>query len=150
VVLRQSLPPSVSHCWPYLLGTGGGAHRPSLRYDQCRATGQVTAQVTDNVYDSPTGCILLIPQGTRLVGLNGKDDRLTRQDFIALARTIGLRVEDAEAGLDALATRVTARLLTLQLPPFAGEFDGAKTVRDKVEAIVAARCVSLSTKSRSE
>jgi serine/threonine-protein kinase HipA len=82
--------------------------------------------------------------------LNGKDDRLTRQDFIALARTIGLRVEDAEAGLDALATRITDRLLTLHLPAFAGEFDGAKTVRDKVEAIVAARCVSLSTKSRSE
>lgn len=30
--------------------------------------GQVTAQVTENVYDSPTGCILLIPQGARLVG----------------------------------------------------------------------------------
>jgi type IV secretion system protein VirB10 len=30
--------------------------------------GQVTAQVTENVYDSPTGRILLIPQGARLVG----------------------------------------------------------------------------------
>jgi type IV secretion system protein TrbI len=30
--------------------------------------GQITAQVTENVYDSPTGHILLIPQGTRLVG----------------------------------------------------------------------------------
>jgi len=30
--------------------------------------GQVTAQVTENVYDSPTGRLLLIPQGTRLVG----------------------------------------------------------------------------------
>lgn len=30
--------------------------------------GQVTAQVTQNVYDSPTGHILLIPQGARLVG----------------------------------------------------------------------------------
>lgn len=30
--------------------------------------GQVTAQVTENVYDSPTGRILLIPQGTRVVG----------------------------------------------------------------------------------
>jgi type IV secretion system protein VirB10 len=30
--------------------------------------GQITAQVTQNVYDSPTGRILLIPQGTRLVG----------------------------------------------------------------------------------
>jgi type IV secretory pathway VirB10-like protein len=30
--------------------------------------GQVTAQVTENVYDSPTGKYLLIPQGSKLVG----------------------------------------------------------------------------------
>jgi type IV secretion system protein TrbI len=30
--------------------------------------GQITAQVTANVYDSPTGRILLIPQGARLIG----------------------------------------------------------------------------------
>jgi type IV secretion system protein VirB10 len=30
--------------------------------------GQVTVQVTEDVYDSPTGNILLIPQGARLVG----------------------------------------------------------------------------------
>jgi type IV secretion system protein TrbI len=30
--------------------------------------GQVTAQVTENVYDGPTGRTLLIPQGARLIG----------------------------------------------------------------------------------
>lgn len=30
--------------------------------------GQITAQVTENIYDSPTGRILLVPQGTRLIG----------------------------------------------------------------------------------
>jgi type IV secretion system protein VirB10 len=30
--------------------------------------GQITAQVTENVYDSPTGRILLVPQGTRVIG----------------------------------------------------------------------------------
>jgi type IV secretion system protein TrbI len=30
--------------------------------------GQITAQVTEHVYDSPTGRILLVPQGTRIVG----------------------------------------------------------------------------------
>nr|WP_314439079.1 TrbI/VirB10 family protein [uncultured Brevundimonas sp.] len=30
--------------------------------------GQITAQVTANVYDSPTGRTLLIPQGSRLIG----------------------------------------------------------------------------------
>jgi len=31
--------------------------------------GQVTAQVTENVYDSPTGHWLLVPQGSRLIGI---------------------------------------------------------------------------------
>ena len=31
--------------------------------------GQITAQVTENVFDSPSGRFLLIPQGTRLIGL---------------------------------------------------------------------------------
>jgi len=30
--------------------------------------GQITAQVTENIYDSPTGHVLLIPQGTRVIG----------------------------------------------------------------------------------
>ncbi len=31
--------------------------------------GQITAQVTENIYDSPSGRFLLIPQGTRLIGV---------------------------------------------------------------------------------
>src|SRR5262245_16785220 len=31
--------------------------------------GQVTGQVTENVYDSPTGRYLLIPQGSKLIGI---------------------------------------------------------------------------------
>lgn len=31
--------------------------------------GQITAQVTENIFDSPTGRSLLIPQGARLVGI---------------------------------------------------------------------------------
>ena len=30
--------------------------------------GQITAQVTENIYDSPTGKILLVPQGSRIIG----------------------------------------------------------------------------------
>ncbi len=30
--------------------------------------GQITAQVTENVYNSPTGQSLLNPQGARLIG----------------------------------------------------------------------------------
>ncbi|WP_334493713.1 TrbI/VirB10 family protein [Bradyrhizobium sp. AZCC 1614] len=31
--------------------------------------GQITAQVTENVYDTPTGGSLLVPQGARLIGI---------------------------------------------------------------------------------
>lgn len=35
--------------------------------------GQITAQVTQNIYDSPTGRILLVPQGTRVIGEYSND-----------------------------------------------------------------------------
>ncbi len=53
---------------PYLLQAGAvipAALITGLRSD---LPGHVTAQITENVYDSPTGTILLIPQGSRLIG----------------------------------------------------------------------------------
>jgi type IV secretory pathway VirB10-like protein len=53
---------------PYVVQAGSiiaGALITGLQSD---LPGQITAQVTENVYDSPTGRILLIPQGARLVG----------------------------------------------------------------------------------
>ena len=53
---------------PYVLQAGAvipAALITGLRSD---LPGQVTAQVTEDVYDSPTGQILLIPQGARLIG----------------------------------------------------------------------------------
>jgi len=103
------------------------------------------------LYDAVTTRVFPGLAGDRMaLKLNGKDDRLTRQDFLALARTIGLRVEDAEAGLDALTTQITERLVTLQLPAVAGEFDGACSVRDKVYAIAATRCAALGAKGQSD
>lgn len=100
------------------------------------------------LYDAVTTRVFPGLGGDRMaLKLNGKDDRLTRQDFLALARTIGLTIEDAEAGLDALTTRIAERLLTLQLPAFTGEFDGAKVMRDKVGTIAAARCAALGVTS---
>jgi serine/threonine-protein kinase HipA len=102
------------------------------------------------LYDAVTTRVFPGLGGDRMaLKLNGKDDRLTRRDFLTLARTIGLTVEDAEAGLDALATQITERLMSLQLPGFAGEFDAAAAMREKVVAIAAARCAALSPASRS-
>jgi type IV secretion system protein VirB10 len=54
---------------PYLVQAGTvipGALITGIRSD---LPGQITAQVTENVFDSPTGRLLLIPQGARLIGV---------------------------------------------------------------------------------
>lgn len=68
--------------------------------------GQVTAQVTQNVYDSPTGRILLIPQGARLIGeydseiSAGQDRVLLVWDRLILAGGRSIQL-DREPGADA-------------------------------------------------
>lgn len=54
---------------PYIIQAGTiipGALITGIRSD---LPGQVTAQVTENVFDTPTGRILLVPQGARLIGI---------------------------------------------------------------------------------
>ncbi|MCK1356281.1 TrbI/VirB10 family protein [Bradyrhizobium sp. CW7] len=54
---------------PYIVQAGTvipGALITGLRSD---LPGQITAQVTENVYDTPTGRFLLVPQGARLIGV---------------------------------------------------------------------------------
>lgn len=53
---------------PYVLQAGSIVPAALLTGIRSDLPGQVTAQVTENVYDSPTGRILLIPQGARLLG----------------------------------------------------------------------------------
>jgi type IV secretory pathway VirB10-like protein len=43
--------------------------RPLITGIRSDLPGQITTQVTENVYDSPTGRFLLVPQGTRLIGI---------------------------------------------------------------------------------
>lgn len=54
---------------PYVVQAGTvipGALITGIRSD---LPGQITAQVTESVFDSPTGRLLLIPQGARLIGV---------------------------------------------------------------------------------
>lgn len=54
---------------PYVVQAGSlisGALLTGIRSD---LPGQITGQVTENVYDSPTGRYLLIPQGAKLIGI---------------------------------------------------------------------------------
>ena len=53
---------------PYVLQAGAVIPAALLTGLRSDLPGQVTAQVTEDVYDSPTGRIRLIPQGARLIG----------------------------------------------------------------------------------
>lgn len=53
---------------PYVVQAGSVIAAALITGVRSDLPGQVTAQVTENIYDSPTGRILLIPQGAKLVG----------------------------------------------------------------------------------
>ena len=53
---------------PYILQAGAVIPAAMITGIRSDLPGQITAQVTENIYDSPTGRILLIPQGTRVIG----------------------------------------------------------------------------------
>jgi type IV secretion system protein VirB10 len=54
---------------PYVVQAGAVIPAALITGIRSDLPGQVTAQVTESVYDSPTGRSLLIPQGARLIGL---------------------------------------------------------------------------------
>jgi type IV secretion system protein VirB10 len=53
---------------PYILQAGSVIPAALITGIRSDLPGQVTAQVTEDVYDSPTGHYLLIPQGAKLLG----------------------------------------------------------------------------------
>jgi len=54
---------------PFVLQAGTTIPAALLTGLQSDLPGQIAAQVTENVYDTPTGRFLLIPQGARLIGV---------------------------------------------------------------------------------
>jgi len=53
---------------PFVLQAGAVIPAALITGIRSDLPGQITAQVTENIYDSPTGRILLVPQGTRVIG----------------------------------------------------------------------------------
>lgn len=71
---------------PYIVQAGAVIPAALLTGIRSDLPGQVTAQVTQNVFDSPTGRFLLTPQGSRLIGLY--DSQIAfGQDRVMLAWT---------------------------------------------------------------
>ena len=113
-------------------------------------TAEAGAKVFTNVrfaplYDAVNTRVFPGLGGDRMaLKLNGKDDRLTHHDFLALARTIGLTAGDAEAAIGELSGRLSERAKTLRLPAFPDEAEAARSARDKVIAITVERCAGFS------
>nr|WP_197521150.1 TrbI/VirB10 family protein [Bradyrhizobium icense] len=53
----------------YLIQAGSAIPAALITGVRSDLPGQITAQVTENVYDTPTGRLLLVPQGARLIGI---------------------------------------------------------------------------------
>jgi type IV secretion system protein VirB10 len=64
-VSSDRLTPAAS---PYIIQAGTVIPAALITGIESDLPGQITAQATENVYDSPTGQYLLIPQGARLIG----------------------------------------------------------------------------------
>ncbi|NWK94651.1 type II toxin-antitoxin system HipA family toxin [Sphingobium lactosutens] len=96
------------------------------------------------LYDAVTTRVFPSLGGDRMaLKLNGKDDRLARRDFMALARTIGLPRNDAERAIAGLIDRLTKAVEFVRLPGFALEPEAAATVQGQVLALAGERCAAL-------
>lgn len=96
------------------------------------------------LYDAVTTRVFPGLGGDRMaLKLNGKDARLTRQDFLALARTIGLSAEGAETAIGELTARLAQGAQTIALPEIAIEVEAARTTKDKAMGSILERCRAL-------
>lgn len=96
------------------------------------------------LYDAVTTRVFPGLGGDRMaLKLGGKDDRLTRRDFMTLARTIGLAQGDAETAIAELTGSLAQAVETIRLPAFAAVPEAAATVQDQVLALTGERCAAL-------
>lgn len=96
------------------------------------------------LYDAVTTRVFPGLAGDRMaLKLGGKDDRLTRQDFLTLARTIELPLRNAEAALAELTASVLQTAPQLTLPTFARGAPGADALENQVKAIAESRAEAM-------
>ena len=96
------------------------------------------------LYDAVTTRVFPGLAGDRMaLKLNGKDDRLTRGDFLTLARTIGVPQGVAEAAIAEVTTNLTNAVETVRLPGFAAKAAAASAVQGQIMGLVRACCAAL-------
>ncbi|XVJ64309.1 MAG: TrbI/VirB10 family protein [Sphingopyxis sp.] len=102
----ESSEPIVAPSSPFILQAGAVIPAALITGIRSDLPGQISAQITQNVFDSPTGRILLIPQGARLVGeydsevVAGQSRVLLAWDRLILPGGRSIRL-DRQPGADA-------------------------------------------------
>jgi serine/threonine-protein kinase HipA len=92
------------------------------------------------VYDTLTTRVFPGLEHDRMaLKLGGKDERLRRADFIALASQAGLRATDANASIDEVLKRLAAALDTIALPATLKIDEGASATAAKALGLCRAR-----------
>jgi serine/threonine-protein kinase HipA len=95
------------------------------------------------LYDAVTTRVFPGLAGDRMaLKLNGRDDRLTKQDFLTLARTIGLPLARAAAIMTETAMSVGDAATRLALPDFVRSREVNRSAETHIRAIVADRAAA--------
>jgi serine/threonine-protein kinase HipA len=96
------------------------------------------------LYDAVTTRVFPGLGGDRMaLKLNGKDDRLTRSDFMTLARTIGLQQGSAETAIAGLAASLRTAVEAVRLPDLVAATAAGRAVQDQVFEIARERSAAL-------
>lgn len=96
------------------------------------------------LYDAVTTRVFPGLVGDRMaLKVNGKDDRLTRRDFMALARTMGVPLSAAEEAIGELVGNLLRAVEAVRLPTFALDSKAAADIQDQVLSLAHGRCTAL-------
>ncbi|WP_034299296.1 type II toxin-antitoxin system HipA family toxin [Herbaspirillum sp. RV1423] len=89
------------------------------------------------LYDAVTTRVFPRLQDDRMaLKLNGKNSRLRRADFRALATTVGIRAGDADAAIDQIVDALNTALITASLPKLHYYGDDGQVMAKKMLAVV--------------
>jgi type IV secretory pathway VirB10-like protein len=135
---------------PYIVQSGSVISAALITGIRSDLPGQITAQVTENIFDSPTGRSLLIPQGTRLIGIydsqiavgqsrvllvwtrlimpNGRSIILERQPAADTGGNAGLQDEVDNHGVELFRAALLTTLLSVGADLGSGTSNGDSTV----------------------
>jgi serine/threonine-protein kinase HipA len=96
------------------------------------------------VYDTLTTRVFpVLAQDRMALKLNGKDDHLQAKDFLALARTIGIKVAIAEEMIEQMAKELMLALQEVRLPPMSNYGSQGLERFAQIQEIVETRCREL-------